>query len=115
MGAEPSATAVQCNKQERKYVQIKQPKVIKQYNKHMSGVDLADNMVANYRIGIRGKKWWWLIFSNYVDVSIVNTWKLWRVVHPTESMSLLKFRREVSVTYLRASKSGHVPISTGPL
>ena len=80
----------------------------------MDGVDLADNMVGNYRIGIRGKKWWWPIFSNYVDVSIVNAWKLWRVVHPTESMSLLKFWREVSVNYLKASKSGHVQISTGP-
>ena len=54
-------------------------------------------------------------FFNYIDVSIVNAWKLWRVVHPTESMLLLKFRREVSVNYLRASKSGHVLISTGPL
>ena len=114
MGAEPNTTAVRYNKKKRKHVQIKQPNVIKQYNKHMGGVDLADNMVANYRIGIRGKNWWWPIFSNYVDVSIINAWKLWRVVHPTESMSLLKFRREVSFNYLRASKSSHIPISTAP-
>ena len=55
-------TAFRYNRKERKHVQIKQPKVIKQFNKHMGGIDLADNMVANYRIGIRGKKWWWPIF-----------------------------------------------------
>ena len=56
LGAEPSHTAVRYNRKERKHVQIKQPNVMKQYNKHMGSVDLADNMVANYRIGIRGKK-----------------------------------------------------------
>ena len=80
----------------------------------MGGVDFADNMVANYKIGIRGKNGGGLFFSNYVDVSIVNAWKLWRVMHSTDSTSLLKFRRDFSVNYLRASKSGHVPISTGP-
>ena len=79
LSAEPSATAIRYNRKQRKHVQIKRPKVIKQYNKYMGGGDLADYMVANYRIDIRGKKWWWPIFSNYFDVSIVNAWKLWPV------------------------------------
>ena len=73
--------------------------MIQQYNKFMGGVDLADNMLANYRICIRGKKWWWPIFSNYIDVCMVNAWKLWLDVHPQEKVSLLQFRREVAVKF----------------
>ena len=72
LGAEPSATAVRYNRKQRKHVQIKQPNIIKQYNNYIGGGDLADYMVANYRIDIGGKKWLWPIFSNYFDVSIVN-------------------------------------------
>ena len=63
LGAEPSATAVRHNRKQRKHVQIKQPNIIKQYNNYIGGGDLADYMVANYRIDIRGKKWWWPIFQ----------------------------------------------------
>ena len=66
MGAEPSATAVRYNKKERKHVQIKESNDIKQYNKYMGGVDRADYMVTDYRIGKRGKIWRWPIFLNYL-------------------------------------------------
>ena len=63
LGAESSATAVRYNRKQRKHVQIKQPKVIKQYNNYIGGGDLADNMVANYRIDIRGKNGGGLFFQ----------------------------------------------------
>ena len=37
------------------------PKIIHSYNRCMGGVDLFDQFVANYRIRIRSKKWWWRI------------------------------------------------------
>ena len=69
---EPVTNFLRFSRSERKHVQVEQPKLITDYNKFMGGVDLADNMVSNYRIRVRGKKWWWPIFSNYVDVSMVN-------------------------------------------
>ena len=78
--------------------------MILQYNKFMGGVDLADNMLANYCICIRGKKWWWRIFFNYIDVCMVNKWKLWVSIHHQEKVSLLDFRRQVTVKLLNSAR-----------
>lgn len=63
-------------KEQKKKVSVEVANVIQQYNKHMGGVDLHDNAVSNYRIGIRGKKWWWSLFVNAMDNAMVNAWKL---------------------------------------
>lgn len=104
LDVEPISTVSRFSRSERKRVQVSQPYMISQYNKYMGGVDLADNMVANYRIRIRGKKWWWPIFSNYIDVSMVNAWKIWLDVHPSEKMPLLDFRRQVTVNFLNSKR-----------
>ena len=75
--------------------------MISQNNKFMGGVDLADNMLASIRI--RGKKWWWRIFSIYIDVCIVNAWKLWLDIHHQKKTSLLDFRRQVTVKLLNSA------------
>lgn len=52
------AGAKRYNRKEKKAVSIPQPKVIAGYNQHMGGVDLHDNGICNYRINVKGKKWW---------------------------------------------------------
>ena len=42
----------------------------------MGGVDSHDNAVANYRISVRSKKWWWALFTNLLGNMMVNAWKL---------------------------------------
>lgn len=42
----------------------------------MGGVDLHDNAVQNYRIAVRGKKWYFPLFSTCVDSALVNAWKI---------------------------------------
>ena len=113
-GVEPVGNVSRFSRSERKDVLVKQPKLITDYNKFMGGVDLADNMVSNYRIRVRSKKWWWPIFSNYVDVSMVNAWRLWQCAHPQESMQLLDFRRQVTVNLLQTKKEvGSKATATG--
>lgn len=46
------------NKQKHAMDKVKQPTCIKSYITHMGGVDLHDQCVNRYRIGIRSKKWW---------------------------------------------------------
>ncbi|CAH0562903.1 unnamed protein product [Brassicogethes aeneus] len=53
--------------------------MISKYNKYMGGVDLHDNGVANYRIRVMGKKWWWPLFINTIDSALVNSWKLFNM------------------------------------
>ena len=59
-----------------KQVQCNQPAVIHNYNKGMGGVDLHDNAVQNYRVNIRGKKWYWPLWISTLNSSMVNAWKL---------------------------------------
>jgi len=38
----------------------------------MGGTDRMDENIAMYRIGIRGKKWWWPLFTWLLDAAIHN-------------------------------------------
>lgn len=79
------------------------PQAITQYNSFMGRVDLHDNALSNYRIGIRGKKWWWPLFVNILGSMMVNAWKMHKMVSKytkTKSMSQLTFRSMVTRTLL---------------
>ncbi|XP_025407097.1 piggyBac transposable element-derived protein 3-like [Sipha flava] len=64
----------------------------------MGGTDLMDENVNRYRIGLRGKKWWWCLFTWLIDVSIQNAW----ILHKKSggNLSQLEFRRDIVKTYL---------------
>lgn len=93
----PSVGVKRFSRKEKKHVSVPQPRLIDNYNKHMGGVDLMDNFVAAYRIRVRGKKWWWPIFVNFVDVAVVNAWLLRRIAHPKEKCDQLAFRRRLAL------------------
>lgn len=63
------------DRKQRKMVAIEQPYLVNQYNKYMGGVDLFDNAMNNYRIRVRGKKWYWPLVTNAFDAAMVNAWK----------------------------------------
>ena len=42
-----------------------------QYNKGMAGVDLMERLLASYRPTIRGKKWYWPLFTNMLNIAVV--------------------------------------------
>lgn len=59
-----------------RYAPVQQPLLFSKYNKHMGGVDLHDNAMNNYRIGMRAKAWWWPLFTAGLESAMVNAWKL---------------------------------------
>lgn len=73
---EPMANAKRYDRKQRKMVTVPQPHLIHEYNQRMGGVDLFDNAMNNYRIRVRGKKWYWPLLTNALDVAMVNAWKL---------------------------------------
>ena len=75
----------------KRTVSVDCPHIVKMYNKFMGGIDQMDQHYNAYRIGIRGNKWWWSIFTWGVDVSMQNSWILYCGV--TKDISLLDFRR----------------------
>ena len=99
------------SKKQKKRVDVPMPEIIHSYNRCMGGVDLFDQFVANYRIRIRSKKWWWVFFSWSIDACIVNSWIIFKSVKRS-SISLLEFRREVLQQLLK--QCGTPRIKTGP-
>lgn len=98
------------SRKERKNINIPQPHMISEYNRHMGGVDLLDNAVANYRISIRGKKWWWPLFINAIDCAITNAWKLHEIAN-NSCASQIDFRSELCQYLLTArTVEGHEPV-----
>jgi hypothetical protein len=77
-------SAKKYNRKEKKTVSIPQPKVIADYNQHMGCVDLHDIGICNYRINVKGKKWWWPLFVNLIDSVIVNSWKIYNLANKSK-------------------------------
>ena len=102
VGKLPEGKCIRFSRSERKDIQIKQPKVIQLYNKHMGGVDLLDQSINCYRIGVRIRKWYWSIFTWLLDLACVNSWHAAKMVGPSSESSahLLKFRRDLVLSLL---------------
>jgi hypothetical protein len=102
---EPLLTARRYSRTEKKVVTVHQPNLISAYNANMGGMDMVDNFIAKYRIAIKGKKWWWPLFINYVDIAVCNAWSLHRRNHG-KGMDLLEFRRRVAISLLATKPPG---------
>lgn len=93
-GINPIQQASRYSAQEKRRTEINQPFLISQYNKYMGGVDLLDNNISNYRINIRGKKWYFPIWLWMLDICVVNAWTLARQFG--NKMDHLEFRRLIA-------------------
>lgn len=85
---------------EKKKVDVGIPHVFQSYNKGMGGVDQADQSISLYRIAIRSKKWWWVLFTYMLDLAVANAWRLHLLTSDTK-MDQLQFRRYIARHYLR--------------
>lgn len=82
----------QCQRYSRKdkaYIAVPQPSLNQQYNKFMGGVDLLDNSIKNYAIATRVRKWYWCLYIWFLNVSMVQAWRLYRA-HKKEQHRLVQ-------------------------
>jgi len=98
IGVKPISYVQQYSQKEKKII-VPRPLIIGEYNKYMGETDLMDQNISTYRIGIRGKKWWWPIFTWLIDMCINNAWILQKKFKP--NISQLQFRREIVRMLLR--------------
>uniref|UniRef100_A0A4W3GL10 PiggyBac transposable element-derived protein 4-like n=1 Tax=Callorhinchus milii TaxID=7868 RepID=A0A4W3GL10_CALMI len=54
------------------------PQSVIDYNKHMGGVDISDQMRSYYPVGRPSKKWWRCILWYLVNITIVNAWLIFK-------------------------------------
>lgn len=74
--------------------------MLKVYNGHIGGVDRVDQNVSNYKIAIRGKKWYARVLTYCVDVALNNAWQLHKLYESKDALDLLTVRRRMTNLYL---------------
>ena len=52
--------------------------VITEYKRHMDGVDLLDSLIGRNEIEICSKKWYIRLYYNFTDLTVVNSWLLYK-------------------------------------
>ncbi|KAH9379156.1 hypothetical protein HPB48_002666 [Haemaphysalis longicornis] len=97
-GIEPMSSAHRYSREQKKRIEVPRPNAVTQYNCFMGGTDRMDANVGAYRIAVRGKKWWWPIFTWLCDVAISNCSALMR--NTGSKITQLEFRRQIARTYL---------------
>lgn len=78
----------------KKKTNIHIPKVIKDYSINMKGVDNSNQLISYYELNRRTIKWWKRIFFHLVDMSIVNSWILYKL-KTNKKISQLEFRMKI--------------------
>lgn len=90
------------SQKEKKHINIDQPNLIKSYNTYMGGVDRGDQNISLYRVSIRGKKWYFPLFAQCLDMSIQNAWQLHR--SQGGKLDQLEFRRAIAGNILESNQ-----------
>lgn len=81
------------------------PTIVPDYNQFMGGVDKADRLRQAYCTDRRSKKWWHRLFFGILDIAFVNAYTIYKKLHPEEKVTLLEFRRGVSLGLLAKSST----------
>lgn len=90
------------SQQQKKYIKIDQPAVIKSYNENMGGVDRSDQNIGLYRTSIRGKKWYFSLICHALDMALQNSWQLYK--NNGGEHDHLAFRRAVATGIMESFK-----------
>ena len=81
----------------RNHKQVTKPLVVYQYNKKMGGVDIADQLSTYYSFGRKCVKWWRKYFFWLLEVSMVNSYLLYRSSRP-KPLSHVEYRKKVMLS-----------------
>ncbi|XP_072142035.1 piggyBac transposable element-derived protein 3-like [Dermacentor andersoni] len=94
------------SKADGKYVNVKRPAVVREYNRSMGGVDKTDFLISLYRTFIRSRKWTLRVITHFMNLSVTNSWLEYRrdaeVQGLREKMDLLEFTLSVVESLAKA-------------
>ena len=110
VGVEPMGSVERWCQKAKKRKKVQCPNMILMYNSGMGGVDLADMLIALYRIKVKTRRWYQKIFWHCIDIAKVNAWLLYRrhsnqtKVPKRKQLSLLKFTTAIAEGLISANK-----------
>ncbi|CAF3088466.1 unnamed protein product [Rotaria sp. Silwood2] len=76
IGIDPIEQLLRWDKNQKKKINTPTPQIIKQYNKHMGGVDKTDMLCSLHPIPFRSKKWYMRLVWRIFDLMLLNSWLL---------------------------------------
>lgn len=108
-------TATRWDKNEKKFIDIDRPEVIRLYNCSMGGVDKTDFLVAIYRTFIRSRKWTLRVIFHFIDLTITNSWLEYKRdcylcnINKNKIMDLLDFRMSIVTNLVEVGRTVESP------
>ena len=69
----------------------------------MGGVDLMNRLLEAYRLTIRGKKWYWPLFVNLLNTTVVAVRKIYCQIGD-KKITHIDFRRQVTLCLLKVQQ-----------
>ena len=98
-GIQPFSNARRWSTEAKDYINVPRTVMIRYYNSSMEGTDQMDQSIAFYCPFIRNCKWYWPLLLYSVEVSLYNSWLLYRSLE--ENCSFLDHIRSITMSYLQ--------------
>ena len=95
----------------KEVVSVPYPIMVHMYNKHMGGVDLADMLMALYRINVKKRKWYRHLVYYSIGVAVTNGWLLYRRdceavgIPKKKQLKLMDFQHQIAESLIKEGKS----------
>ena len=68
----------------------------------MGGVNKIDRLLESYRPATTMKKWWFSIFVNLVNISVVAAWRLFQRANLNSKITHLEFRSYITLVLIKS-------------
>jgi hypothetical protein len=94
-------------RQQRFSDDIFRPEAVAQYNKFMSGIDLADQMLAYYSPLRKTLAWYKKLFFHLTSIMLYNAFKLYRIALPHKQIYFEDFIEFVARQYTGTAEAPH--------
>ena len=95
VSTECSAQMVTVPSQQSAVADQEKPTAVHTYNQDMNGVDIADQYTATYPFTRKTIKWWRKVFFWLLDLSITNSYALYRELEQNRVLPHVAYRRSI--------------------
>ena len=92
---------------------LDQPAVIVAYNQAMGGTNLLNRSLSDLRPVIRGKKWYWSLVINALNIAFVYSWRVFQIVSG-EPMPQKSYRRQIVRILIRRAHPEIINVHSRP-